>query len=102
MDNTVKKSVKKHIKFQESEIRKFVAEFDPLGIGEGFPEDEYDDLVHHIISILNREDYTLEDKKELLIDRILGYADLSIKHKENVLGTVRKILQWWQNNNLNI
>lgn len=100
MDNTVKKSVKKHIKFQESEIRKFVAEFDPLGIGEGFPEDEYDDLVHHIISVLNRKDYNLKDKKELLTDKILRYADLSIKYKEEVLGTVRKILQWWQDNNL--
>lgn len=102
MKDTVKKSLKKHIKFQESEIRKFVAEFDPLAIGEGFPEDEYDDLVHLVISILNRKDYALEYKKELLTDKILGYADLSIKYKEEALETVRKILQWFQNNQLNI
>jgi hypothetical protein len=53
MDSYVKKSVKKYVRFQEAEIRKFVLEFDALGIGEGFPEDEYDDFVNHIIGILN-------------------------------------------------
>lgn len=102
MDKSVKKSIKDNVKLQELEIRKFVAEFDPLGIGEGFPEDEYDDLVHNIISILNRKDYLSEDKLDLLIDKILGYADLSIKYKKEVSNTTNKILLWWQSQNFNI
>lgn len=97
MEKHIKKSLKKYVKYQELEIRKFVAEFDLLGIGEGFPEDEYDDLVHKIISILNRKHYSCEDKKELLADELLRYADLSAKDKEFVSKTVNKILSWWQN-----
>jgi len=41
-------------------------EFDPLGIGSCCPVDEYDDLVRNVVGILNRKDYTLEDRKEKL------------------------------------
>lgn len=101
MEKHIQKSIKKDIKYQELDIRKFVAEFDPLGIGEGFPEDEYDDLVHTIISILNRKDYNLEGKKNLLTDEILRYADLSIIYIKKASEIANKILFWWQNRNSN-
>lgn len=84
-------------KMQELAVRKFVAEFDPLGIGDCSPEDQYDDLVHKIISILHRTNLTFESKKETLIDIILEYADLPITHNKEVLTTVNEILFWWQN-----
>lgn len=98
----LKKSIKQNIELQELEIRKIVNELDPLGIGEGFPEDEYDDLVHNIISILNRKDYVSKDKIELLTGKILDYADLSIKYKEQVLNTACRIMEWWKSKDFNI
>lgn len=99
MDNVAKKLFQKNVKFQESYLRRFISKLDPLGIGEGFPEDEYDYLVHSIISILNRNDYSIVIKRNLLIDKILENTDLSTNFKNEVSETVDKILQWWQNQN---
>lgn len=73
-----------------------------MGIGEGFPEDEYDDLVHNIISILNRKDYVSKDKIDLITGKILDYADLSVEYKNEVSNTANKIIEWWQSQNFNI
>lgn len=97
MDKYTKKLVKKSIKLQEVEVRKFILEFDPLGIGEGCPEDEYDDLVQHIVSILNQSHNNTDNLLGVLIDIILEYADLSMKYTSEASRTAEKILQWWYN-----
>lgn len=96
MDKVWKKSLRKAIKSQELEVRRFIMEFDPLGIGSCCPVYEYDDLVRNVVGILNRKDYTLEDRKEKLTEIIRGYADISIKYNDEVIETVNRILFWWQ------
>ena len=94
MDKSIKKSVKKIVKLQETEIRRLVAELDPLGIGDGLPEDEYDDLVCSIVSVLNHKGHSQEDKRSLLYNIIHEYGIPLPKNENRALNTINKIMQW--------
>jgi hypothetical protein len=77
---------------EESEIRKIVYEWQPIGLPT--PEDEYDCLVHHVISILhaggNHDDVAYKIKYEL--ENHFGLYSISMYDINIIAG---KIFNCW-------
>jgi len=90
MNKTEKKSLRKSFKKEENQIRYILNEWDPI---PGSPEDEYDCLVHIILSSLHKgsNQKAIEDT---IIKELMNH--FGIKEESNKICNVSsKIWQWW-------
>jgi hypothetical protein len=87
-----KKKRKKFAK-HESAIRKIINNWPPIGCKT--PDDEYDCLVHHLLSVLNsggkKKEVAVRIKQEL--EHHFGLRHV---RKKEVSSTADKIWKWWK------
>lgn len=98
MSNISKSNMRKRIKSEETILRKIVNLYDPLGLC-CHPEDEYDDLVHNLISLLHRGG---EDLETNVFDLLKGYSDEQLKSIHEMAATTKEILKWWDYHKANL
>lgn len=90
-----KKSKKKEIKAEEAFLRQLFHHWDPIvsGIPPHTPLDEYDYLVHKIISELH-SCVTCDGLLKLISDDLIVKAP-----KQEIIENTQEIWNWWQNEN---
>jgi len=92
------KNRRKRFAKEETAIRKIINDWKPIGLQA--PDDEYDCLVHHLLSVLhsggNQQDVAAKIKSEL--KNHLGLSSFS----ENEISVVAdKVWNCWQNEIMN-
>ena len=90
-----KKSEKKAIKAEEAFLRQLFHDWDPIssGIPPHTPLDEYDYLVHKIISELHK-DIDYNGLLKLISEELVVRAP-----KQEIIKNTQQIWSWWKNEN---
>lgn len=99
MDENKQKILLEDIKVQRIKLRGIVNSFDPLGIGEGFLDNEYDDLISRIISILNNNKSNFNKVNELLVEELIKYSEIDLLNEEQKIvinDWCKNIITWWE------
>ncbi len=79
-------------KVSEATVRRILNEWAPIGVGT--PEDEYDCLVHRILSVLHGHGSIL-DVQAALQNELSGHFGLSGVPAEEINRATAKIWSWW-------
>lgn len=98
VDENKQKILLEDIKVQRIKLRGIINSFDPLGIGEGFPDNEYDDLISRIISILNKNKKNFIIISELLVEELIQYSETNEIYDDQKIvinDCSKNIITWW-------
>jgi len=81
----------KKFKAEEETVRQILNDWEPI---EGSPEDEYDCLVHRLISTLHKGEETTKSISSLISNELKQHFGVEIPDEE--IDTVSKeIIGWW-------
>jgi len=93
MSRLESKNKRKQFETEEHALRNIFNEWQPIGFST--PEDEYDCLVHNLLSVLHagweKRDIAARIKKE--IEHHFGLVSVQAKEIESV---TNKIWEWWK------
>ena len=93
MSKLESKNKRKQFKIEDHALRNIFNEWQPVGFTS--PEDEYDCLVHNMLSVLHaggeKRDIAARIKKE--IEHHFGMGSIQAKEIESV---TNKIWEWWK------
>ena len=93
-----KKQKKTLIKKEETFLRDLFHEWDPIVEGSPLhtPMDEYDCLIHKIVSSLHH-DNNQECLETLISDEFINHFGIQVP-KSQIMQITEKIWHWWNNN----
>jgi hypothetical protein len=91
MTNNQAKPRQHEFKSEERVIRDILNKWNPI---EGSPEDEYDCLVHHILSGLHRG-AKAEGVRLIMTDELANHFGITVSEEE-LIPVAQDIGDWWQ------
>ncbi len=86
------KARRKEFRGEEQAVRNILNDWEPIGIHT--PDDEYDCLVHHILSVLHRNG-RLIDVKSTIEEQLRGHFGLTGVPEHEIDQTADRIWSWW-------